>query len=215
MKYQTRGILSLISGCLIHTAFGGVYTLGAITPYIASYLKYSGNPDIKVVDISINYPLLMITWSIGIILSMLKLQNYFSLKQLVFIGMIGYCSSVLIASFMDNQWTFSLFYGFFFGFLIGIAYMAPFKNTYSYFPDRKGLCSGVCTIGYGIGAFVYNQLFLLLINPENKPANEDHFFPKDVAMNFPFALRIMAGIYAIVGLTGCFLFFENKEGITK
>lgn len=70
MKYQTRRILSLISGCLIHTVFGAMYTLGTITPYIASYLKYSGNPNIKVVDISINYPLLMIAENLGIILSM-------------------------------------------------------------------------------------------------------------------------------------------------
>ena len=65
-------------------------------------------------------------------------------------------------------------------------------------------------MGYGIGAVIYNQIFLHLINPENKPANEEHFFPEDVAMNFPFALRIMVCVYIIIGMTGCFLFFENK-----
>lgn len=82
--------------------------------------------------------------------------------------MIGFWLTVLVASFMKNLFTFSLFYGVFFGFFVGIAYMAPFKNTYAYYPNKKGLCSGVCMMGYGIGAFVYNQIFLHLTNPENK-----------------------------------------------
>ena len=68
---------------------------------------------------------------------------------------------------MQTLVTFTLFYGTAFGFFVGIAYMAPFKNTYAYYPDRKGMCAGVCMMGYGIGAFVYNQIFLHLINPDN------------------------------------------------
>lgn len=43
MKFEVRRILALISGCLVHTVFGAFYTLGTITPYIASYIKYNGN----------------------------------------------------------------------------------------------------------------------------------------------------------------------------
>lgn len=49
--------------------------------------------------------------------------------------------------------------------------MSPFKNTYSYFPKRKGMCAGVCMMGYGIGSFIYNQIFLHLVNPKNLPSN--------------------------------------------
>lgn len=61
LNYKTRQILSLISGCMIHTVFGAMYTLGTITPYITSYIYYKTNPNIRVVDVSINYPTLMIT----------------------------------------------------------------------------------------------------------------------------------------------------------
>lgn len=60
MKFEKRRILSLVSGCLVHTVFGSTYSLGTITPYVASYLKYHGNENIQVVDIAILYPLLMI-----------------------------------------------------------------------------------------------------------------------------------------------------------
>lgn len=68
--YRQKQILSLVSGCLVHTVFGAMYTLGAITPYIASHIYYETDPNIKVVDVSICYPLLMVTESLGIIVSM-------------------------------------------------------------------------------------------------------------------------------------------------
>lgn len=100
------------------------------------------------------------------------------MKTLCFIGIWGFAVSVLLASFMDALSTFTLFYGGFFGFFVGVAYMSPFKNTYSYFPYRKGMCAGVCMMGYGIGSFVYNQIFLHLVNPNNLPSNDNHIFPE-------------------------------------
>ena len=70
ISFKTRQILSLISGCLVHTVFGAIYTLGTVTPYIASYLKYHGNPNIQVVDVTILYPIALIFQNIGLNLSM-------------------------------------------------------------------------------------------------------------------------------------------------
>jgi ATP-dependent protease HslVU (ClpYQ) ATPase subunit len=56
LSFKQRQVLSLVSGCLIHTMYGAVYTLGTITPYIASHIYYSTDSSIKVVDVSINYP---------------------------------------------------------------------------------------------------------------------------------------------------------------
>ena len=78
------------------------------------------------------------------------------MKMLAIIGMTGFCVSILIASFMKTVFTFVIFYGVGFGLFFGIAYMPPFKNTYAYFPNRKGMCSGVCMMGYGLGTFFYN-----------------------------------------------------------
>ena len=69
-SFKVRQVLALVSGCLVHTVFGAIYTLGTVTPYIGSYLKYHGNPDIQVVDISILYPIALTFQNIGLILSM-------------------------------------------------------------------------------------------------------------------------------------------------
>lgn len=70
LSFKQRQILSLISGCMIHTVFGMIYTLGTITPYIASHIYYTTDPSIRVVDVSINYPVFMVSQTLGITLSM-------------------------------------------------------------------------------------------------------------------------------------------------
>ena len=70
LSFRQKQILSLVSGCMIHTVFGAMYTLGTITPYIASHIYYKTDPTIKVVDVSINYPTMMITETFGLIITM-------------------------------------------------------------------------------------------------------------------------------------------------
>ena len=69
ISYETKKKLSLLSGLMIHSEFGAMYTLGTITPYIASYLKYHGNPDIQVVDVGVNYPVMMVSITTALIVS--------------------------------------------------------------------------------------------------------------------------------------------------
>ena len=93
------------------------------------------------------------------------------MKKLCFIGTTGFALSVFLSSFMKTLTGYCIFYGALYGFFIGVGYMIPFKNTYSYFPHKKGMCAGVCMMGYGIGSFIYNQIFLRIVNPNNIPAD--------------------------------------------
>lgn len=70
LTYKQKQVLSLVSACLVHTVFGAMYTLGAVTPYIASHIYYESDPSIKAVDVSACYPTLMVMEAVGIFLSM-------------------------------------------------------------------------------------------------------------------------------------------------
>ena len=50
----------------------------------------------------------------------------------------------------------------------GISYLIPYNNAYKYFPNNKGLVSGIICSGYGIGAFIMSLVVLALINPDNE-----------------------------------------------
>lgn len=43
LKLRHYEVISLISGFLITFVFGSLYTLGTITPYIASYIHWEDN----------------------------------------------------------------------------------------------------------------------------------------------------------------------------
>jgi MFS family permease len=40
----------------------------------------------------------------------------------------------------------------------GMAYITPLSMVAKWFPDRRGLAGGMVAAGFGLGAFVYNQL---------------------------------------------------------
>jgi len=162
---KAYSIISLVSGFLIHMTFGATYTLGTVTPYIASYIFYHSDPNIKVVDLSAIYPINMMFQSFGIALSMIFLQKKLDYRPLAFIGMVGFVGSYLIASFVSSLSLYLTFYSAMAGLFQGIAYMIPFRNCYEYLPNRKGLCSGICMTAYGAGSFLFNWIILKLVNP--------------------------------------------------
>ena len=135
------------------------------------------------------------------------------MKTTSVIALSCYSLSVFLTSFMKNLAGYCVFYGFFSGFFFGLAYLICFRNTFSYFPHRKGMCAGICSLGFGIGSFIFNELFLKFVNPDNVQADQNHIFPKDVANRLPKTFMVMSAIYFGLGcLTNSLLFpLKNKE----
>ena len=57
-----------------------------------------------------------------------------------------------------GQWWMYLTYGVIGGFGNGMAYVTPVAMVTKWFPDRRGLGSGLVVMGFGLGAFIYNQI---------------------------------------------------------
>jgi OFA family oxalate/formate antiporter-like MFS transporter len=51
-----------------------------------------------------------------------------------------------------------LAYGMIGGFGNGMAYITPVATVTKWFPDKRGLGSGIVVMGFGLGAFFYNQI---------------------------------------------------------
>lgn len=93
--------------------------------------------------------------------------NKFSNKLLCIIAVLGMSSAVFFVSFMENFIGFVAFYGVMYGLFIGIGYLPPLQNAYLHLPTRKGLCSGICMSGFGLGSAIFNYIILELVNPHN------------------------------------------------
>jgi OFA family oxalate/formate antiporter-like MFS transporter len=76
-------------------------------------------------------------------------------------------SAILIASFAETWTLFAVFYGGVFPMGIGLLYWTPIICAWEWFPDRKGLITGLIIGAFGFGAFIFGFITTWIVNPEN------------------------------------------------
>ena len=69
---------------------------------------------------------------------------------------VGYLLASLALS-LDSIWLFYLGYGVIGGAGIGMGYVTPVATAAKWFPDRKGLVTGIVVMGFGVGAFLLSK----------------------------------------------------------
>lgn len=81
--------------------------------------------------------------------------------------------------------------------------MIPLVCAYKYFPNKKGLITGIIVGSYGLGSSIFNIIATKIVNPNNEksliPApNGDpnlKFFSPEVADRVPMMFRILCMIW--------------------
>ena len=82
-------------------------------------------------------------------------------RKLATTGSILFSAGYLIgglALHLDNLPLFYLGYSVIGGAGIGLGYVTPVATTAKWFPDRKGLATGIVVMGFGIGAFLLSKV---------------------------------------------------------
>ncbi len=96
-------------------------------------------------------------------------------RKLALSGSIMFCGGYLIGAFalsLNNIIFFYLGYGVIGGIGIGLGYVTPVATIAKWFPDRKGLATGIVVMGFGVGAFLLSKLlapFLVVQASEELP----------------------------------------------
>ena len=81
-------------------------------------------------------------------------------KVLAVTGSAMFSGGYMIASLalsLDAIWLFYLGYGVIGGAGIGMGYVTPVATVAKWFPDRKGLMTGIVVMGFGVGAFLLSK----------------------------------------------------------
>jgi MFS transporter, OFA family, oxalate/formate antiporter len=81
------------------------------------------------------------------------LVDRFGLRRLISVGAIMAGGSWVLSAFVDNLLALYLTYGVIGGFGTGIIYVGIIGLMVRWFPDRRGLATGLAAAGYGFGAF--------------------------------------------------------------
>jgi len=127
---------------------------------------------------------------------------------------------VIMSTFAHQFWLFVVLYGLIMGIGCGSTYMIPLVCAYEYFPNRKGLVTGIIVGSYGLGSSIFNLLATKIVNPNNEATKfkSPHdpnlsFFGPDVANRVPLMFRSLCAIWGVLVLISAALISrpEKKE----
>jgi OFA family oxalate/formate antiporter-like MFS transporter len=105
-----------------------------------------------------------------------------------------------LASGRDDLWLLVLSYGVVGGFGLGLAYIVPIAMLLKWFPDKRGLITGLAVGGFGFGAVLTSPVAQALID-RNEEVPTRAFLPLGIA-------------YLLMSLLGASFFRNPPEGYT-
>jgi MFS transporter, OFA family, oxalate/formate antiporter len=129
-----------------------------------------------------------------------RFQDRVGPRPVALTGGVIYAIGVILASFAQDRsqlWLLVLGYGVISGFGLGFAYIVPIAMLQKWFPDKRGLITGLAVGGFGFGAVLTSPVAQRLID-NNKDVPTRAFLPLGIG-------------YLALSLIGA-SFFRNPPG---
>jgi OFA family oxalate/formate antiporter-like MFS transporter len=111
-------------------------------------------------QVSLNFTLAIVFLGVGTVIGGLW-QDRVGPRRVATIAGILYGAGYMVASLASNQHSLTglyLGYGVLSGVGMGMGYICPVATLVKWFPDRRGLMTGVAVCGYGAGALVMSPI---------------------------------------------------------
>lgn len=105
-----------------------------------------------------------------------------------------------------------------FGIGIGFSYLSVVRNCWKYFPEYKGLVSGVILSGYGIASVIYTSLCESIVNPNSMPLANDGFYSEDIAQkmyDYIFTIFFIFLVGSVLSVAMIFPYTVEEKNIGK
>lgn len=130
-----------------------------------------------------------------------RIQDRTGPKVVALTGGVIYSIGVLLAglsSGADQLWLLLLGYGVISGFGLGVAYIVPIAMLQKWFPDKKGLITGLAVGGFGFGAVATSPVAQWLIDQDPSQPTR--------------AFLWLGAAYLVMSLAGAAFFKNPPEG---
>ncbi len=148
-----RWVIAL-AGVVVMLCLGTVYSWSLFTNSLVAGLGLSTQ------DATLAFELAIFFLGIGAVIGG-RWQDKVGPRTVTIVGVVLWGIGVLLAGLGTEalgKWWLYLTYGVIGGLGNGMAYVTPVAMVTKWFPDRRGLGSGMVVMGFGLGAFVYNQI---------------------------------------------------------
>ena len=189
----------LVAGALLlQLAIGGVYAWSVI----GRALEEAESWQLSKVQASLPFTVTIGMIFIGSYIGG-RLQDRRGPRVVALAGGAIYAVGILLASLTngaDDYWLLILGYGVISGFGLGFAYIVPIAMLQKWFPDKKGLITGLAVGGFGFGAVITAPVAQALID-RNGEDPTSAFLPLGLA-------------YLVAALVGASIFRNPPAGYT-
>jgi OFA family oxalate/formate antiporter-like MFS transporter len=155
MKTLNRWYIALAGVCM-QLALGAVYAWSVFRVPLAKKFGWS------ISEVTLTFTISIFVVGIAAFFGGLWL-NRKGPRIVAVIGGALYGLGVFLASFSHKLWWLYLSYGLIGGIGLGLAYIVPVAVLVKWFPDRRGLITGVAVGGFGAGALITAPLATRLI----------------------------------------------------
>src|SRR3954452_7716448 len=186
----TRGRWGIVvAAVLVQLALGAVYAWSVFNGPLQNQFGWSKAEAVLPFEVAIG------TIFIGSLIGG-RIQDRSGPRPVALGGVVLYAIGIMLASLVsdsDELWLLVATYGVLGGIGLGAAYITPIAMLAKWFPDRRGLITGIAVAGFGFGAVLTAPVAKALLGgTDDKPAV---FLPLGLA-------------YLIAGVAGA-AFFRN------
>ena len=207
-KDETRGVASgtgnrwlvLAGGVLVQLAIGAVYAWSTFSKAIQAEPSAL---ELSKVQATIPFEVAIGMIFVGTFLGG-RIQDRRGPRVVALVGVTVYSVGIMLASLArdaSDLWLLVLGYGVLGGFGLGLAYIVPIAMLQKWFPDKRGLITGIAVGGFGFGAVITSPLAQRMIQ-----GSEDY-------QRYPTKVFLWLGLaYLVAGLLGASVFRNPPEG---
>ena len=211
--FNLKGFLNTLGSIIIFMVFGSLYTWSNINVFFVSYLKQYNSPNIEIVDGYFMMPIILVISNFSIYFGT-KIEEKFSFKFGLFLSLVMTCGSHFFLIF-TTRLPIIYFLMIIFGISIGLSYITTTRNSWYFYPEKKGLISGIILFGYGVSSMIFSAIADNIINPDNEAAENSGFFNKSIADNTYIYIKKLNIILFIMSLLGFFLISDYNKNNPK
>jgi OFA family oxalate/formate antiporter-like MFS transporter len=182
-----------VAAVLVQLALGAVYAWSVFNKPLQDQFGWSKAEAVLPFEVAIG------TIFIGSLIGG-RIQDKRGPRPVALGGAVLYALGIMLASFVsgsDQLWLLVLTYGVMGGIGLGAAYITPIAMLAKWFPDKRGLITGIAVAGFGFGAVLTAPVArALLNNTDDKPSV---FLPLGIA-------------YLIAAVAGASFFRNPPQG---
>lgn len=157
-KVMNRWIV-VVGALLVQLALGSIYAWSVFNGPLAGTLD-EPKKSVQVLGI---FAMSLAAFGIFVQLGG-KLQDKYGPMKIAMLGGVVYVAGYMVSSQATESLAMMYLAYFILGAGVGIGYSCPLACCVKWFPDKKGLVSGVSVAGFGAGTFVFAQVGTYFIN---------------------------------------------------